>query len=166
MNEIESPDTLYHSISPRARICTMLTLHPYYHHLLSNHLERLVSPHFDEDAWQERLDYHRRLIDTKERIWLRAPGEFRAQCEPYLNQLELLLELTLPALKQMMRYREEEERRDYTRLTEYRAALLAEQDRVLETLDRLDTYPETHARGANDDIEIGRHTTDCGEPLR
>lgn len=138
----------------------MLTLHPYYHHLLASHLERLVSPHFDEEAWQERLDYHMGLIATKERIWLRVPGEFRARCEPYLNQLELLLELTMPPLKQMMGYRHEEERQDYTRLTEYRAALIAEKQRVLETLARLEHYPETHASGANDDIEIVRHTAE------
>lgn len=138
----------------------MLPLHPYYHHLLASHLERLVSPHFDEDAWQARLAYHRNLIDTKERIWLRTPGELHAQCEPLLHQLELLLELTLPPLKQMMGYREEEERRDYTRLTEYRAALLEERERVLETLAKLEHYPNSHTHGANDDIEIVRHTAD------
>ena len=138
----------------------MLPLHPYYHHLLASHLEHLVSPHFDEVARQERLATHRHLIETKERIWLRDPGEFRAQCEPYLHQLELLLELTLPPLRQMMGYRQEEERRDYTRLTQYRAALLAEKERVLDTLEVLSRYPETHACGANDNVELVRRLAD------
>lgn len=132
----------------------MTTLHSYYNHLLSTLLERLVSPHIDEETWKERLQVHREVIEVKERIWLRDASEFVGQVRPYLEQIELLLDLTLPPLKHLMGYHGADERQDYTRMTDYRGALIDERTRVAGLLDGIGHIRNSSARSANDDIEV------------
>ncbi len=137
----------------------MQDLHPYYHHLLATHMERLVAPHLDETAWLEQLTYYQDIVLLKERIWLRTPGLFTSHCTPYLHQIELLLELTMPPLKHMMHYRAQEEREDYTRLTHYRGALIAEHKRITHTLEQLQTYTQAKQCATNDDMELSSMTS-------
>lgn len=115
----------------------MTQLHPYYHRLLATLLQRLVSPHIDEEQWQEELTRRQEAILVKERIWARTPGELERHLPAHIDQIDGLLELTTPSLKQLMHYREEGERRDYTRLTVYRGALLEERARARAVLDAL-----------------------------
>ncbi len=135
----------------------MTHVHTYYNHFLSTLLERLVSPHIDEETWQERLHIHQEVIEVKERIWLREAQTFVHHATPYLEQIESLLDLTFPPLKQLMSYRGEDERRDYTRMTDYRGALLDERDRIASLLEQLGAITPAKVAAVNDDIEVVHH---------
>ncbi len=112
----------------------MQTLHTYYQRYLAMLTERLLRRTLDEAEWQTRLANEREKLRTKEQIWARTPDELERQTAVYLEHIDEQLSITKPALTRMKSYRDDDERQEYSRLVDYRAALIAERDRILQML--------------------------------
>lgn len=116
--------------------------HRYYQQLMMLFLERLTSPSLDELEWRARHARQLEKILVKERVWRRtAPLDLLEQAKVYLDYIEHQLTVTAPTLQLLKGYCDERGRRDYSRMVEYRGALIDERARAL-------------SLAANDDSEV------------
>ena len=123
-------------------------IHDQHRNYLALLTEFLLRRSLDEQTWEARHARQLEVLERKERIWSREPGELAAWLRPYLGHIELQLAMTDPALQQMKGYLTDEERAEYTRLVTYRSKLLDEKQRVEAAL------ATTCQHAANEDTDL------------
>jgi len=123
--------------------------HRYYQQLMMLFLERLTSPSLDDVDWRARYERQLEKILVKERVWQRtAPLELVEQARTYLDYIEHQLTVPAPTLQLLKGYCDERGKRDYSRMVEYKGALLDERARASSLAANDDREHATHGAHA------------------
>lgn len=136
-------------------------IHTHHENYLALLTEFLLRRTLEQEQWEVRRARQLETLALKERIWAREPGALATWLMPYLGRIELQLEITEPALKSMKGYSNDAQRAEYTHLTDYRAMLLDEKDRVKAAL----ASNHKHAANNNVDVDEAATTSSTSEQL-